>query len=635
MIPKAALLLRLLPALGCALAGCVLAWNHPLWPLAALVCFLGWVGCAVRYPMAWLFVVPALLPVLNFSPWTGWIVFEEFDLLLLGALAGGYGHLAWQAAEGAQVDSGKRWGAVGAIATAVLVLGVVSLGLGLADAGPFKLDWFASYTDPLNSVRVFKSLGFAALFLPLLRRPGPKVSASASTMFASGMVAGLTVLVLAVVWERAAFVGLMDFSTHYRTVGMFWEMHVGGAAIDSYLALSVPFVVWALITARSPVTWMGASALAILTTYACLTTFSRGVYLAVLGPLLLLALLLWRQKKQPEWTGPSVRKATWVLLTLLILEIFWVLGSGTFMADRISRTERDLNNRIAHWTKGASLLQTPRDWIWGIGLGRLPAHYARASPQGSFPGTVEQRVEQDKSGNANTYVTLRGPELRRRGGGSYGLTQRVTAQPLDHQIIGLDVRLTQNADLYVGICERHLLYDRECQDAVVHLIPGDGNWQRIAVTLRGAPLDDSMHRLQMLSVVVLSPHGVVGVDNISYIDGRQVIPLRNGDFSSGLASWFPAAQSYFVPWHIDNVYLEVLIERGLLSVVLSALGIGMVLWRLAIGSSQYHAMSPYWVASISGVLVVGLVSSVLDVPRVAFLAMLALLLANREERFSA
>jgi hypothetical protein len=128
---------------------------------------------------------------------------------------------------------------------------------------------------------------------------------------------------------------------------------------------------------------------------------------------------------------------------------------------------------------------------------------------------------------------------------------------------------------------------------------------------------------------------LVEVDNISYIDGRQFIPLRNGDFSSGLASWFPAGQSYFVPWHIDNVYLEILIERGLLSVVLSALGIGMVLWRLVLGSAKYRPMSPYWAASVSGVLVVGLVSSVLDVPRVAFLAMLMLLLANREARYSA
>ena len=56
---------------------------------------------------------------------------------------------------------------------------------------------------------------------------------------------------LLVLGERAAYPGLLDFSQPYRTTAAFWEMHVGGGAIDAYLALATPFAVWALISARS------------------------------------------------------------------------------------------------------------------------------------------------------------------------------------------------------------------------------------------------------------------------------------------------------------------------------------------------------------------------------------------------
>ena len=49
-------------------------------------------------------------------------------------------------------------------------------------------------------------------------------------------------------------------------------------------------------------------------------------------------------------------------------------------------------------------------------------------------------------------------------------------------------------------------------------------------------------------------------DPLAGTDGRPL--LRNGDFDRGLAHWLPAAQSYFVPWHIDSLALESLIERG-------------------------------------------------------------------------
>ena len=44
------------------------------------------------FPYAWLLVVPALLPIMDFAPWTGRFFFDEFDLLILTTVA----YFYWQ-----------------------------------------------------------------------------------------------------------------------------------------------------------------------------------------------------------------------------------------------------------------------------------------------------------------------------------------------------------------------------------------------------------------------------------------------------------------------------------------------------------------------------------------------------------
>lgn len=58
---------------------------HRLLPALALLayCTLLWVR-----PTCWLLLVPALLPLLDFSPWTGWFYLDELDLMLLATAAG-------------------------------------------------------------------------------------------------------------------------------------------------------------------------------------------------------------------------------------------------------------------------------------------------------------------------------------------------------------------------------------------------------------------------------------------------------------------------------------------------------------------------------------------------------------------
>ncbi|MBT3068646.1 hypothetical protein [Rhodoferax sp. U11-2br] len=626
----------------CLVAGAGLAGHHPVSPMLALV-LLCMASCLVAWqPRLWLWLVPACLPWLNFSPWTGWLMFEEFDILLLGALAGGYAQLAWNKPAGPKKlpRSAGHW-----LMVLVLASGVISLWRGLADAGGLSFDWFANYSDALNSWRIFKSLGFATLFLPLLRRELSQSTRLATTTLATGVVSGLAQVVLATLWERAAFPGLLDFSSPYRTVALFWEMHVGGAAIDTYLAMTAPFVVWALYATRQPALWASLAMLAFWGGYICLTTFARGVYLAVLAPLLLLAGLLWLQNQarrgRSAWQGlrqqmgaPGWRlKASVVLVLALVLEVVGVLEGGSFMSERLASAGQDLSSRMAHWKSGVGLLKHPSDWLLGKGLGRLPANYAAQVPFEEFPGDARHQ-QQTRDGQAEQqFVTLYGPKTQEELGGVFELTQRVALTEPEFHRVRLTVRVRQTTRMELFLCERHLLYDRACQAAFLLIQPAEGvdsfAWQPITVALQGPSLGSGRWfapRLKMFSISVMDAGAQADVDNIVLTGRRPHNLLTNGDFSAGLARWFPAAQSYFVPWHLDNLVLELLVERGGLGLLACLLLIGYALWQLVLGRASLQPIAPYLAASLVAVLLVGLVSSVMDVPRVAFLLFLLVFL---------
>jgi len=601
-------------------------------------------SCLVAWqPRLWLWLVPACLPWLNFSPWTGWLVFEEFDILLLGTLAGGYARLAWDRPAD---PKNTAWQTRHWLVVLVLLSGLLALWRGVADAGGWSFDWFANYSDALNSWRVFKSLGFAVLLIPLLRRELSIAPELAPATLAIGVVSGLTLVVLASLWERVAFPGLLNFSNPYRTVALFWEMHVGGAAIDSYLAMTAPFVVWALYATRRPAQWLGLALLAFWGGYICLTTFARGVYLAVLAPLLLLAFLLWLQNQarhgRNAWQGlrhqsnsPSWRlKASLVLLATLILQVFAVLEGGTFMSERLASAGQDLSSRADHWKSGVGLLNSPGDWLLGKGLGRLPANYAAQVPKEEFPGDARLHREPPTGQAAQQFVTLYGPKTQAELGGVFELTQRVALAEPNGYRVQLDIRVKQTTHFELFLCERHLLYDRACQAAYVDISPAEGAipfaWQRKTVALVGPPLGVERWfapRLKMFSISVVEAGAQADVNNIVLTGSRPQTLLSNGDFSAGLAHWFPAAQSYFVPWHLDNLLLEVLVERGVLGVLAGLLLVGYAVWRLVLGGARLHPLAPYLAASLVAVLLVGLVSSVMDVPRVALLFFLLIFLS--------
>lgn len=620
-----------------------------------------------------MFVLPAALPWLDLGPWTGWLVVDEFDLLVLGAIAG-----VWLRRAFDKIYPPAEAMAPPSRHVAVTVAGFtlwsgIALWRGLADAGSWP-GWFDGYAESGHCLRVAKTLVYALLLWPPLLSQLRRSAAAATRLFGLGILCGLAITSLVAVWERAIFPGLFDFSTPYRTVALFWEMHVGGAAIDAYLSMAMPFVVWALVTTRSPWRWFAAAVLALVATYACLTTFSRGVYLAVGLPLIALGLVLLHRRHALEASGGLRRAGVYAALAIgsgallfgalaaggivgvgfvglllaaavaasarrlagwrhaaglglalaVLIEVVVVFGAGTFMGDRLQAVNRDFGGRLAHWRHGVALMDGIGDAVAGIGLGRLPSQYDRFVPGGEFPGAA-RRVEVSPGRFA---VRLWGPRSREELAGLFSLSQRLPLRSGAAGLVEFDAHVEQPVPLLVTVCEMHLLYEARCQGTVIELAPGSEAWQHVSAELEGPAIEGGvMRRPRQFALSMLTTGASVDVTNLQLVgrDARNL--LRNPRFADGMAGWLPTAQHYFVPWHIDSLYLELLVERGVPGLVLFIVVVGLALRNLIAGPGRDEPVAPFLATAIVAALIVGLVSSVFDMPRVAWLLLMLVLLA--------
>ncbi|MGM9483045.1 hypothetical protein ACS5PN_17765 [Roseateles sp. NT4] len=301
--------LALVAGAAFGLVGAELAWHHPLsgplalaaWGAVVLLAALFWVKTPV--------LLLAPLPLVGLAPWTGWISFEEMDLLVMACGCGGY--LAYALQLNAR-DRAPAW-RHGLVYSPVVVVLLVALALsaawsikrGFADAGGFVFGWFHGYHEAMNSVRNAKAIFLALAMLPLWTAAATARPRGFSRGLLLGLVLALAGGSAAALWERLAYTGLLDFSTDYRTTALFWEMHVGGAALDGFLVLTLPFALLALLRTRSPWRFAVGLVVALLAAYACLTTFSRGVYLALPLALIPMVMLADAQRRRAAASEPD------------------------------------------------------------------------------------------------------------------------------------------------------------------------------------------------------------------------------------------------------------------------------------------------------------------------------------------
>jgi len=609
-----------------------LALHHPIAPWAAALLVLLGVAMAARWRGFWLVAIPGALPWLDFSPWTGWQVVGEFDIFLLAVFAGAYGRMALSSMRA--IDR-TQW----VLLLALALSGLIGLVRGLIDAGGLGAGWFQSYADPLNSLRVGKSLFFGLLTVALSRDAIAYDAAWAGRRLSAGMLLGLGVVALAVLWERLAYPGLFEFERVYRATALFWEMHVGGAAIDAYLAMALPFAWWAVSVARRRWSRLGAMALAVVSVYVCVVTFSRNVYLAVALPALVLAVaawlrpVRWADDRQSESMVSVARRKSQARMALWLWCLFaaaalavpqW--GAGSFLLNRLEHTGKVMDARLLHWQRALSLPGNMTEQIWGVGLGRFPSRYDQADRKAGFPGQIRWHAKNPNAQGERDFVKLWAAHGRTGSPASFGLTQRVAIVPGVRYQVELDLRASTPTIVVAEVCERHLLYDWDCQYALFRPPVGRSVWSRQSQAMQGpafGPQPWYAPRLGMVMLTVLNVGGEADIGHVALTAGDSSELIENGDFQHQLARWFPAAQYHYLPWHADSLVLELLVERGWSGLIVFGALMALALARLArlaqVGS-EGMIMARFLGASLLGVLLAGVFGSVMDMPRVAFMA---------------
>ena len=285
-------------------------WQRPYAPLLAAIVLMHTV-LQVRWPLLWLASLPALLPLLDWSPWSGWLALQEFEIFMLGLLAAGYWNLPQQQKGGRLATSSRvLLGAYCLSWLVALFIGVNGAQAGLMESGSL---------GAMNVLRGAKGFLLALLLLPLLSRAWSQREQALWKYFVPGAIAGLGIASLAVILERWLFTGLSDFASDYRAVGSFYEMFAGGAALDCYLSAMLPICVWWLMQRRLDARSAFGAAVLALATYAALATFSRGVYLACVVTAIVLA---WAQHKVHRNTSGRTG----------VMSYLWLIAGGYAMS---------------------------------------------------------------------------------------------------------------------------------------------------------------------------------------------------------------------------------------------------------------------------------------------------------------
>lgn len=766
------------------LAGWFVVYPLDRWLAAALLAT--YVALVVFRPVSCLLMLPILWPVVDLAPWSGHIYLNESDALVLATLLA-LG-LRESVAPPPVTLTGRapvrlNLGALsvfGLLAVSVAVSGARGLSpLPVLDAAAL-----VGYGSTLNALRVGKGFVLAFALIPFIHLAIRRDGEIALGRLVAGFTFGFATCAVAALWERLSFPGFTNFATDYRSTALFWEMHVGGAALDAWLCLSFPFSLLYLRMARSPLARVTGLVVIAIGSYALFTTFSRIVYAAVLasgaliglvamlqpaGPaaqarersggvallaggalagcllsfqaggyrgmaayagLVMLAYLgggslhggrgaqlliggvagmalaglgllvaLWLPKgpylayavsagltglllinglRRQASPAPALVAAllVWTAASAVLVSVHWgegkhvpeallavglvvavmltqsvsprplwvprlhrlhvvggvlalggmaiaTLGSD-YMGSRLATTGDDLHSRSAHFTQSAGMVQGPGAVLFGLGLGRYPDSYFWKLPDPGVPGFLALQ-----GGVGERSMRIGGERHTLGYGEVLRLTQRIPTDAMAPFHFRLRARSDVDMTLHLALCRKHLLYPEDCLGSAANL-KGGGAWQDIELKAQGSAEGFSRpgwpRRPASLALYV-DGHGQVDVDDVQAFDGQLRPLLRNGDFERGVDFWFFSSDRDHLPWHAKNVFVHTYVEQGVLGLAALLLALLTAVVHLLRLPTRLHPLAPILLAALVGVATVGLVDSLLDMPRITLMIMLVLWLA--------
>lgn len=596
------------------------AWGiatFPLQPLLPGLMLAGYAALVWRHPQAMLVVLPAALPLLDLAPWSGRFFIDEFDLLLLISVAIGYARLP-PVSRHARSDPLLR--------SILILLGLsyaVALARGLLPWQTPDANAWSHYYSDLNALRVAKGAFWAFLLIGLLRRidvalPGVR------HRLAQGMVLGLAGTVAVALWERLAFPGLANFADVYRVTGPFSQMHTGGADLEAYLTLALPFLLYLMFVQRGWPLRAAGGILLVAATYAMMVTFARIGYAAyAVAMLLTLTMLLLAPARRAG--GLPWRSAVAVLaLATVAVAVALPVWHGPFAQERLARSGADLQTRIGHW-RTALAMRDP-GWstaVFGMGLGRYAQTHAWRS-EGERAAAYRLQTE-----GHDTF-------LRLGAGSPLYIEQFVAVRPGQDYRLALDLRSDQpGATLSVSLCEKWLLTSARCQFLRI-TVPRTGEW----ATLEGIPLasgevgNTPWYAPRPVKLSLYGAGTVVDIDRVRLqtADGRDL--LSNGDFGRGMDHWFFSVDND-LPWHIWSLPVTLLFDQGWLGLIAFTLLLAVALSRSVRAAWRGDVLAGALSAAVAGFAVLGSMDSLIDSPRILLLGLLIAWLAAQRVSASA
>jgi hypothetical protein len=594
--------------------------RYPLAPWTLAAPLLAYAALLWWRPAAFLIVLPFVLPVWDLGLWTGWMMVGEADFFITVTVA-----VLLLRSPPRGSDLLPR-----GLAQAVLLLfvgsWVVAAAVGLAsplDAPPSD----NVFQQPANAIPMFKGLIEACVLLPFLRQR-ERCHGDAVVRLGWGVALGIGAATLIVLTERILFASILDVTVTYRVTGPFSSMRFGGGHIGAYFALSLPMAV-CLVRLRPR--WLGRGLLLLtylMGGYGLAVTFARSAYAsAAIG--LAVAGTGWL------WTASGRGRPTLLAATPLLM-VFTILGiaaAGPGMRERFADAARDYIARENTWRAGLAARDTNAlPALFGMGLGTFPRAMAVGSstnpPSTNPPGDIS--IPRDGSG---AYVSMLAQAPLYLG-------QKVPLPDSGDLHLALLARSADGAaTLGVSLCDKVLLYSENCRGSDVML--DQAAWRGVAIALptdglgkgMSPPLLSWLRRPVELSLFAGPAGHRVDIRDVRLTDDAGHPVLVNGDFARGLDRWIMTDDDHR-PWRMDNVYLMLWFETGILGVA-AFLALGALALAGAIQAARRGDVTgPAVAGSMVSFLLAGLFDDVVEPARLLTLFLLIALcgLAQWETR---
>jgi len=568
------------------------------WPLAAAIVL--YAAVLWRWPVAFLLVLPAVLPALDLGFWTGWTVLKSHDLFVLTTLAVLIARMPLRRTD-FLVSGWPR-------AVLLLLMASYAIGTAIGLSSPLGYTGHSDnpYLRPDNALRLLKGVVEALALLPFMRQRH-RTHGDTPLWLGCGIAAGLAVVAIEVAIERALFVGLMDFATDYRVVGPFTSMRIGGGHIGAYVAMALPFVLTLGLGRPRWLAWSLAILIGLGGAYALAVTFARTAYAAALGSsgIVGLGMLLAARRRGRASLGL-------VLIPLaLVLAVIGAAASSTMMQQRFGTLAEDLLTREANWKEGWSVRDSGlfAD-LFGMGLGT----YQRA---------MLMRAPTDRPSDLS---------LEPDGQGSFVLLHSLTPLYFGQKILipaPGPLRLTlrfrgdaPSAAIAFAICDKVLLYSENCRGGQISP-KRPGEWESVAAVVDGKGLGDVtiaefIRKPVEFALYVPALGNTVAFDDVSLRDAAGNELLANGDFEHGLDRWLFTDDDH-LSWRIKNQYIMQLFELGALGLISLLTLCGLSLAGGLRAALRGDPMGAIVAGAVGSFMVSGVSDYVLEVPRIVAL----------------